>query len=792
MGDGEAAALPARVEADALPDGARVEAGALVEAGTLLDAVRALPPGRIVLPGTDAGTLLDRVRKAADEIGAGTAEGEAVALCTGNSPGWVVAFLALLAAGARPLLLEAGTPEAETRRLLQAAGGGRSLTVPDGEDDRPPVLSGPPGEPCGSGPAVLLPTSGSTGASRIVVRDEASLLAEGRRYRDGVGLTGRDTLLLPVPLSHAYALGWLFGGLLTGASLRPVPPTALGLIAEELAGGATVVALVPSIARLLAARRLRAGGPRPAQPDRSTPRPAAAPALRLAMVGAGPVDERLDRAFEEAFGTALARNYGSTETGAVFAGRARIEPFCVGAPLPGIAYRLAGEDGESVPGGTPGLLHVRVDGTWHAMGDLAVTVPDGLRVIGRKDRAIRRGGRWVSPLEIEEVLRGHPDVREVRVTARRGRHPGEDGIVAEVSAARPGLAPEPLREHARRELAAHKVPDEFLIRSLPTSAAGKVRAAPRYRLTRRAAEAARAYKTSEVLFALHRLGALDRLAKGAGAADLARELGCDADALEWVLRTAAGLGVLTTGAAGDGEPRVRAAELAAFVRLEEHLSRGPVTREEIAAVARTGIARRPFEETGPAGPDGLATVYQGAMNGPAARARAALGLRLLKPPAGARMVEVTAGPGRYLERLLAADPTAGGHLLTVGRLSGPPAPAVAAAVAEGRVTTGPEPPRGTADLCVVANGVHGPGPGSELAVLLGTLRPGGRLLVDDVFLPPAGAGSELALDWLTHGGTAWPTAGDLIAGLSREGARISRHLPLEESLCHLIIAEEAS
>ncbi|MEV4505669.1 AMP-binding protein [Streptomyces klenkii] len=758
------------------------------EPETLLDAVRGLPPGRVLLPGTDAGALLDRVHKAADEIRAAAAEGEAVALCAENSPAWVVAFLALLAAGARPLLLEPGTPEAEARRLLRAAGGGRSLTVPDGDGDRPPVLSGPPGEASGSGPAVLLPTSGSTGESRIVARDEASLLAEGRRYRDGVGLTGRDTLLLPVPLSHAYALGWLFGGLLTGASLRPVPPAALGRIAAELAGGATVVALVPSIARLLAARKLRAGGSRPG-PDDGSP----APALRLAMVGAGPVDERLDRAFEEAFGTALARNYGSTETGAVFAGQARIEPFCVGAPLPGIVYRLADEDGEAVPGGTPGLLQVRVDGTWHAMGDLAVAVRDGLRVIGRKDRAIRRGGRWVSPLEIEEVLRGHPDVRDVRVTARRGRHPGEDGIVAEVSAVRPGLTPEPLREHARRELAAYKVPDEFVIRTaLPTSATGKVRAAPRYRLTRRAAEAARAYKTSEVLFALHGLGALDRLAEGAGAADLARELGFDADALEWVLRAAAGLGVLTTAAPGDTEPRVRAAELAAFVRLEEHLSRGPVTREEIAAAVRTGVARRPFEQTAPAGLDRLVTVYQGAMNGPSARARAALGLRLLKPGAGARMVEVTAGPGRYLERLLAADPTAGGHLLTAGRLSGPPAPAVAAAVAEGRVTTGPEPPRGAADICVVANAVHGPGPGSELAALLGSLRPGGRLLVDDVFLPPSGAGSELALDWLTHGGTAWPTAGDLIAGLSREGARVSRHLPLEESLCHLIIAKEAS
>ncbi|MGW2540682.1 AMP-binding protein [Kitasatospora sp. NPDC001574] len=109
--------------------------------------------------------------------------------------------------------------------------------------------TGTPGRKSGDAPAVLLPTSGSTGAPKLVRRSEASWLSEARRYRDGVGLTARDTLLLPVPLSHAYALGWLCGGLLTGAALRPVPPTALGRVGRELADGATVVALVPLCSR---------------------------------------------------------------------------------------------------------------------------------------------------------------------------------------------------------------------------------------------------------------------------------------------------------------------------------------------------------------------------------------------------------------------------------------------------------------------------------------------------------------------------------------------------------------
>ncbi|GAA0911493.1 AMP-binding protein [Streptomyces thermoalcalitolerans] len=757
---------------------------------TLLDAVGRLAPDTEILPGCTAAELPAEAQRIADALKAQGAEGEAVALRLPNGPGWVVHFLGLLAAGARPLPVAPDTPGPEVRRLLELAGGGRVLSPADGPG-RPPRLDGTPGTPADDGPGDLLPTSGSTGAPKLVWRPEASWLSEARRYRDGVGLTAEDVLLLPVPLAHAYALGWMCGALLTGAGLRPVPPTGLGETMRALAAGATVVALVPATARLLATRqRLRA---RRAGPEAAPP----APRLRIAMVGAGPVDGPLDALFREAYGVGLSRNYGSTELGAVLSGPAGLPPLCVGAPLPGVDVRLLDRTTRAVTADGPGILQIRTDvlPDWHDTGDLAVPEQGHWRILGREGTAVRRGARWVAPLEVESVLRAHSGVQDVRVAARRRSHEGEDGLVAEVVVTDDTTGEEELRDHAARHLAPYKVPDTFVLRTaLPRTATGKAAAPVRYRFTPRALRAARAYKASELLFALHDLGALDALARGAELADLSTELGCDSRALELLLDTAAALGLLSTAPEPDG-PAVPAGELAAFVELEKRLSRDLVSREALAAVARTGVHHRPFEQR-PHDAE-LVRVYQGAMSGPSARARTAVGLRLVRPRPGARLVEVSAGPGRYLERLLTADPTATGHLWQTGRLAGPVCEAVRAAVAEGRVTTGPELPHGDADVCVIANSVHDPAGGARLVPLLRTLKPGGLLLVDDVFLPSGtpdgepGEGAELALDWLTHGGIRWPTLAAFTAALADAGADLVRDLHFEGSPCHLVLAKEA-
>jgi hypothetical protein len=336
---------------------------------------------------------------------------------------------------------------------------------------------------------------------------------------------------------------------------------------------------------------------------------------------------------------------------------------------------------------------------------------------------------------------------------------------------------------ARQRLAGYKVPDEVVLaHRIRRTGAGKATARPRYQLAGAdvVAAAARAYKVAELLFALRDLGVLERLDGTADADAIAARLGLSAPALAWALDVAAGLGVLgqdPPAAAGDPEP---------YLALEARLSRGLAGRERIAAVLRDGraAARNRVADAE------LTEAYQAAMNGPQTAGRTGLGLALARPPAGVRILEVSAGPGRYLSAVLGRDPAATGDLLQLGPHAGAISPTVADAVAAGRVRC-PEDPGTDYDLCVVANGVHGPHPGDDLPWLLDRLAPGGRLLVDDVFLPEGGGpGTELGLDWLTHGGVCWPTARALADGIGEAGGVVLRDARVGESPCHLVLAAE--
>jgi len=748
--------------------------------------------GGEALPGHPAADLLAEVRERAARLD--VVAGEAIALTLPQGTGWVIGYLTLLAAGASPLLVAPEAPAAEAERLLKLRGGRRRLTAGAKWDDEPVLHGAGPGEPIAR--AVLIPTSGSTGTPNLVARDERSLVAEGLRYRHGVDLRVGDAVLMAVPLCHAFGLGALYGAWCAGTIAHPVSPTALNAVRKELtsdgelAGGAEVMFLVPTLARLLATRVAR--GARPAR-------------LRLVMAGAGPVDDKLEESFRAVFRVGVARNYGSTELGASFAGPPGLPARAIGNPLPGVRFRLVDDvdkinSAEEVGPGEPGAddvatgrLEIRFDGDgpvpgvpdgWHDTGDIATREGNGVRIIGRRGRAIRRGGRWVSPLEVEDVVRQVDGVRDVLVKRQGGDRIGEDRILALVAVDPDGPDQDALRAAAERELAPYKVPDEFRLRdSLRRTFSGKVLADQQFRLAPGAMAAARAYKAAELLFALHELGALEPLANGAPADDLAARLGCDSDALEWLLRVATDLGVISTD---PDAPPVDADELLGFVRLEELLSRTLVTREELASVARTGLQARSFE-TSRLGQ--LPRRYQSAMHGAVAVARTRLGLRLSRPARGAHVVEVTAGPGHYLSAALERDPSATGELLQLGRLACEPARSLRLAAEDGRVTFAKRLPEGGADLCVVANGIHGPGLGADLAGLLATLRPGGKLLVDDVFMPghERGPGAELGLDWITHGGTRWPSVDDLAAGVAQLGGDVVRRMPLRESPCSLVL-----
>lgn len=437
---------------------------------------------------------------------------------------WVSACLGVLEAGGSPLLLGDAAPDAEATRLARLAGAAGWIDLPSWTMHR---LEG--WQRTGS-QQVLMTTSGTTGAAKVVGRSERSLLDEADRYLNALEIRADDHVTLPLPLHHAYALGWLVSALAAGAELEFVAPWGIAAAIESIVDRATMVALVPSTARLLLQRARRSACLN-------------ARRLRMAMVGAGAVDLELDNTFRAVFGVGLSRNYGSTETGAVFCGRSQLPTGCVGRAMQGVHYRVVDDGAREAPPGSVGLLEVRTERGFHPMGDLVRDDPDhGLTILGRQSSAIRRGDRWVAPLEIEQVMLRAPGVADAAV--RRVDFGGRDSrvVVDVVPAARATFDLAAVMAHARAELSAYKVPDDVCVRAMIRRyASGKSRESTVLR-SAAAIPSREASPRGELARALESAGVLDLLDGAHDVDDIAQKLDLHTAALARLVDAAVAAG----------------------------------------------------------------------------------------------------------------------------------------------------------------------------------------------------------------------------------------------------------
>lgn len=167
----------------------------------------------------------------------------------------------------------------------------------------------------------------------------------------------------------------------------------------------------------------------------------------------------------------------------------------IGRPGMGVELQLRDEYGRQVPPGRIAEIVTRSnyfmsgylppelntgkitpDG-WFRTGDLARANDDGyLFLAGRADDMIVRGGENIHPHEIEQVIGTFPNVEEVFVVGVDDPHWGQ--IVRACIRFEPGTPvqdPEILRDHCRGQLAAFKVPSDWVFANeFPRNAAGKV------------------------------------------------------------------------------------------------------------------------------------------------------------------------------------------------------------------------------------------------------------------------------------------------------------------------------
>ncbi len=217
--------------------------------------------------------------------------------------------------------------------------------------------------------------------------------------------------------------------------------------------------------------------------------------LDYIKVGSAPLPQDLAERFEARFGQLLLEGYGLTEatcTNTLNPVAGPRKRGSVGQALPGHELQVINEDGNVAPSNVVGELVVRgptvmkgyfrdpeatentiVDG-WLRTGDLAQIDSDGyVSVVGRKKEMLVRGGENVSPLEIEEVLRRHPLVRDAAVIGVPDPIWGE--VVAAFVISDESLVPAEVVEFCRPLLADFKLPQHiFQVDELPRNETGKI------------------------------------------------------------------------------------------------------------------------------------------------------------------------------------------------------------------------------------------------------------------------------------------------------------------------------
>jgi malonyl-CoA/methylmalonyl-CoA synthetase len=453
---------------------------------------------------------------AADLAGWGLGKGERVAFFLGNSPEFVIAYLAVIKLGAimvpinlryRRLELSHILSDATPRLLIterhylplfdeldSAARASLAATLLIEELAAWKAKSPVPSlqSPITSDDlALIMYTSGTTGRSKGALITHNNVLATVTGLLSAWAWEPSDRLLLCLPLFHTHGLiVGMHCALAAGATilLRPSFDCA-ATIATLTSGAATLFFAVPTIyVRLV----------EDLQNQKSKIQNFSA--MRLFCSGSAPLAAETMTAFQELTGHAILERYGMTETGMNLSNPyvgARI-PGSVGTPLPGVSIRIVDSENHDLPPGEVGELLVRGanvclgywnapeksaaslshDGAgrqWFHTGDIARQDPATgyITLLGRRHELIISGGFNIYPREIEEMLVTYPGVAEAAVIGVPDPKWGEvpaaylvcTGVVDEAA----------LLVYCRRQLASFKVPRTIqVIDALPRNAMGKV------------------------------------------------------------------------------------------------------------------------------------------------------------------------------------------------------------------------------------------------------------------------------------------------------------------------------
>jgi fatty-acyl-CoA synthase len=341
--------------------------------------------------------------------------------------------------------------------------------------------------------AAMCYTSGTTGHPKGVVYSHRSMHLHSMAVcMNGVfGLSDADRVLPVVPMFHANAWGLPYAAVLAGASLvmpdRFLQPEPLVRLIE--AERPTIAGAVPTIWNGLL-QHVRANGG-----DLSS--------LRLVPCGGSAVPHALQEAFEKELGVRILQAWGMTETSPL--GSVAHPPASVpedeawryrdtaGRLMCQVEHRLVGEAGVMLPcdGEAVGEIEVRgpwVTGAyykdddpakfrdgWLRTGDVGTIDPLGyVTLTDRAKDVIKSGGEWISSMELENILMGHPAVAEAAVIGVEDEKWGERPLAAVVLAEGCAATAAELRAFLADRVPRWQLPERWsFIAEVPKTSVGK-------------------------------------------------------------------------------------------------------------------------------------------------------------------------------------------------------------------------------------------------------------------------------------------------------------------------------
>ncbi len=337
--------------------------------------------------------------------------------------------------------------------------------------------------------AFLQYTGGTTGVAKGAMLSHGNMVANvlqvaawiGRDMKDGA-----ETLVIPLPLYHVFALTGCLAFFSTGTRTVLIPnPRDMPAFIEALkASRLSAIIGVNTLFRALL------DAPGFAEVDLSR--------LKLAVAGGMAVQRVVAQRWKQATGVPLVEGYGLTESAPVaIANPIDIAEWSggIGVPLPSTEAAIVDSDGRPLAAGEVGEIALRgpqvmkgywkrpaetaqvftADG-WLRTGDMGVMDERGsFHLTDRKKDMIVVSGFKVFPNEIEDVLTMHPGVLEAAVVGVPDERAGE-AVKAVVVRKDPALTEADLLAHCRQHLTGYKVPRvvEFRSEPLPKTNLGKI------------------------------------------------------------------------------------------------------------------------------------------------------------------------------------------------------------------------------------------------------------------------------------------------------------------------------